>query len=700
METILEIFDVYKDLYNLKISKNDVLEKLTELKEVKNQLKKIQYIDSLRSFNYFIYRYILDNVVVELLINMGNDEIQLQMIKREHLGHEEEKLDKYYYFNLYVFNNYNPDIRLKLKEVDIELFTEMLKRFSYCHILDISSGILEDSKGIFTNLNAVLDRFSSKNVFDYLLKKSYRVLDFTDIPEKTTENVINWLLQNPKTTIADSVNFKIKKQNPKSKCRYEFWIGEITHVYEANNYRISVINYKEASDLRTTGRNRIFAFILNYKNQLYNYMDAGRILVYRGSFYYYHLSDANHIIPGQYVFMEDVKELPALEILDWMLYIKDSTNINFITETDIKFITKNYAETLQKEEKEKSIQLELEAKLTKKMEELKNGKPFIINGITFNKDSIIYENQVLSVYNKSNWTYGFLKSSLRVYSIENINWDNVFDLFIAMITYDNNSGKIGEVEFDQKITANVNKLNIKSEKCTINGYRINKDELKDCLRRALCFTNQNDYNNFLKNVSSCSLKFHRYLQNGLTFSVSGLLDDVLNFTLPLERRKNLMYIVIGEKAYKIKDTNRLIALTKNRYLSSVIDAFLTKDIIENITIDDIKFILDECKKEYTTALERSEKLLKETEERLNLTKQTDIQLNNSIVVKQGYIIEGKLNKYVVEISDDCKVFEYPSGRYICIVDKSMSQVGKDKLINRLYALKNDNLVAGNIHTLR
>jgi hypothetical protein len=84
---------------------------------------------------------------------------------------------------------------------------------------------------------------------------------------------------------------------------------------------------------------------------------------------------------------------------------------------------------------------------------------------------------------------------------------------------------------------------------------------------------------------------------------------------------------------------------------------------------------------------------------LKLEKQINIQMEQ-INVKEGYIITGKLRQYVVANTERCEVYEYPSGRYICIVDKSTAQAGKDKLINRLYALTNDQALAKDIHTLK
>lgn len=79
-------------------------------------------------------------------------------------------------------------------------------------------------------------------------------------------------------------------------------------------------------------------------------------------------------------------------------------------------------------------------------------------------------------------------------------------------------------------------------------------------------------------------------------------------------------------------------------------------------------------------------------------------------MREGYIITGTSGKqYFVDASDTATgphnnhypVFHFPSGGPICIVDKAnhLAQVGKDALVNRLFALKNDTFVAKQITTL-
>ena len=93
-------------------------------------------------------------------------------------------------------------------------------------------------------------------------------------------------------------------------------------------------------------------------------------------------------------------------------------------------------------------------------------------------------------------------------------------------------------------------------------------------------------------------------------------------------------------------------------------------------------------------------LLKEAEETLKIISQ-NIELKDGTQFT-GYLVKGDLRTYAVNAHDDRhSVYDYDTAQYICIVDKTNNaQVGKDRLVNRLFALANDKLVATKISTLK
>lgn len=68
--------------------------------------------------------------------------------------------------------------------------------------------------------------------------------------------------------------------------------------------------------------------------------------------------------------------------------------------------------------------------------------------------------------------------------------------------------------------------------------------------------------------------------------------------------------------------------------------------------------------------------------------------------EEAYLVEGALRKYAV-LKRTNQVYNYDSGNYVCIVEPGHQvQVGFDALAGRLYALKNDSVMVGQIGTLR
>tara|TARA_Y100000034_G_C6757841_1_gene337311 strand:- start:202 stop:771 length:570 start_codon:yes stop_codon:yes gene_type:complete len=180
--------------------------------------------------------------------------------------------------------------------------------------------------------------------------------------------------------------------------------------------------------------------------------------------------------------------------------------------------------------------------------------------------------------------------------------------------------------------------------------------------------------------------------------------DNTNVTLkfPLERLKGKMYLVLGDREFKVKNTHKIINLSKKYNMIEVVTSLLDGSVVNDVTANDIRDIIEEGKSAYITAVDKSKRLLSETESLYDLTA-TDHRVGEKDLY--GYKIDGKMRTYFLEKNyqnedkNSCGVYDYNTGQYICIVDKSTSQVGMDKLVNRIYALHNDSLVAQHINTL-
>jgi len=196
----------------------------------------------------------------------------------------------------------------------------------------------------------------------------------------------------------------------------------------------------------------------------------------------------------------------------------------------------------------------------------------------------------------------------------------------------------------------------------------------------------------LKSVSKCSLKFHKAISNGVkhTYHLNG---EPTYVELKMVRDKSINYLVLGKKKLRINNTNALIdwnGWTYTEFIHMLVNTV-------NISFKEIKQLLKEGIERHKKAVEKSEKLLKETIKILGVEKKT-------VENKEGYAIKGASGtEYLVE-EESCKVWRIMDSAkldYVCIVDKtSEHQIGKDKLVSRLYALKNDTFVAQDITTLK
>jgi len=248
------------------------------------------------------------------------------------------------------------------------------------------------------------------------------------------------------------------------------------------------------------------------------------------------------------------------------------------------------------------------------------------------------------------------------------------------------------------------KLTRKGNCFYVNNFRINKAEVKEVLQRGICFEEYSQYETLLSEVSKCSIKIHNLLSAGLIITFySQYGNEIWSNNIPLKlfltREKNRHFLTLGEKRIQIKNINGLMPLQesgreKRNY------AYIEKLLLQNtqINVEEVPLLLKQGLCEYREAIKRSEELLQEAITTLHI-KKANVNLGNHADEK-GYIVEGKLRSYFV--SENLKIYTYPELKYICVIDKARadSTIGKDKLVSRLYALSNDNLIINEVHTLK
>ncbi|MHC5056946.1 MAG: hypothetical protein ACYTKD_19875 [Planctomycetota bacterium] len=209
-----------------------------------------------------------------------------------------------------------------------------------------------------------------------------------------------------------------------------------------------------------------------------------------------------------------------------------------------------------------------------------------------------------------------------------------------------------------------------------------------------------DYDSLLKEVSKCSLLFHSMLNNGLRLDYW---DDIcrcerfLKFRVVRKGGRN--YLVNGDENYLIRDSERVVtksSLNKNRRerldFAGLLEFFRSSF---GLNMDQVIVLFKDGLRANQQAERRSQQLLAEAIKQFGVKKATATADKKEY---EGYLVKGRSKTYF--LTKDLKVFDYPSMRYICIVDKARdAQLTNDKLVNRIYALANDQLVAKDINTL-
>ena len=469
-------------------------------------------------------------------------------------------------------------------------------------------------------------------------------------------------------------------------------IFQIVYVFERNNKRFLV--------LRSSDGGKIRIICVDFLNRKYNYCDRGRIFV------------------DNIFFTEDIKpEDLSNELFQKIINeFEREDNIVLIDKNRLNELKRKFNVVIERERKEEEIKNKYVEMVRKKLKKLGEKNSLIINNMKISRHKIEYDGMVLGCEK-----IDLVEEIVRFYYYEDegqFDFNTLFERFIEEIDrYIENSRSRWRDE-ELPITVTIGKVYIEiSEKVNKNGsvfyllnnIRINRSEIKDCLTRAICFDNVEDYNKFLKDVSKCSLAIRNILSNGILVKVK---NDVYGYhsqwdmpeiflRLKFRREGKYNYLINGGVKLRVKNTSHMIKKLEKKQPSWSYNKMTLTEFIQYIRkffdIDNktLKIIIKDALKEYEEAEKKAKKLLEETVKIVGAKRKTVTYMGSTL---KGYVIEGVKKTYFV--SDDLKVFEYPSMNGICIVDRGIDTVvNTDKLVSRLLALKNDKFVAEEINTL-
>lgn len=446
----------------------------------------------------------------------------------------------------------------------------------------------------------------------------------------------------------------------------------------------------------------------NPQNSIYNYLDVGRLFIF----------DKKNDIIG--IFDNDM-ELQTLKSID----IDFDKLITDVTKSKNLPVIVNKSKLLKYQDLSKvmnNTKLMIQDKMLSKIQTLNNG--ITINGLSVNLNGFSYENLKISTkdYDLKNllsncWKYLISEvkrsqrnnSSFDINTVINFNvlFNDFFDGMSSVFRkyqYSTFTFEINTANYRVKIEKRNNK------KFYINDIRVNREELVECLKRTICYDNKEDYENFLSIVSKCSLQNHKLIDSGITTKVILSRDIIYLVKLNLTRNKSKNYLVLGDRKIQIKKltqfNNRLVPRVTILNFCNLCSS--DNYFNEKLTTEDVINLINDGKQRYLDAVKKSEELLNDTIKSLNITVKQNYTYDD-ITCEKAYEITGKSgNEYVVvENSDNHSgntgVYK-KNGKtlsYVCIVDKNLGdQVGKDKLVNRFYALANDSKVIDKISTLK
>lgn len=430
--------------------------------------------------------------------------------------------------------------------------------------------------------------------------------------------------------------------------------------------------------------------IVSADHPAYDYIDEGR---------FFFTIDSSKL-PRMYLLM-DIDDLPSQKAIYRNILENRNEEAFLIGEQDLKSEVRRIRLKEKSREKKKERKDKLRERFSKK---LNSEKEVSINGIDIKDHSIEYAGQKVHCDDID------MKKVVKRYGdwwdVHKMSWDEIFEGFTIYVQNEIDvqesiefKGELGDVEFVVENRVKTNKNGRKYRLVYINDYLVKRDETSEILERGLCFSEQEDFDDFVHSVSKCSLKIHRFLNKGIHVGVwDQYRDSRIKVKLPLVRKSGVNYLVIGDKEFRVSDTNKLVEIENYNSMDLIINTLLNPDIIKIDGASDIGYIIKKGQ-------ELSEKEKKENRERINKVEEMfDLELESMKINGEqfrGYNIN---DKYFLDVGqtdkeqmfDRLTAYTYPDMHLVCLIDKSVHQTGVSQLISRIYALNNDQLIAENV----
>jgi hypothetical protein len=648
--------------------------------------------------------------------------------------------------------------RILLKTlVTCEVPDEIFTLHALCHYRALDTDIRREAHNIKDLKTIIIDRFiddyEKTELGGYYETVHYNELhNYDDTKRLTYEDLkcklvdvqlraIFWLFDEDYETFSNEV--KVARNN----------ISRIIKVFEKKNRRLAIIQREDNYEKRRGGG------MMNYRPIWYENVKGSAIMVrcFKPSQPQYDYVDVNRelFIPNGNggkieIWLDDdlfektgyheLKVLSNRLVSDyrWLLLNADEfNNKQTVIRMEVMSATRKDKEAQAKEQLEERIDTSF-----------KSGKVIVRHGITFKQNSIEYEGMTV----KNNKLGDFIMLN-NLHLLNEPNFSKIVKDFIIYIlnfkstyNYSGNTSFTCCFEGEDTITIGKVKLHLERRKNNIlvNNHRISKDDLLEIIYKALTFTNQAKFDEYLKYSASVNLTLQKALMEGWV-SFNLIIDETndndlsrpekpnmqtcydsyppfemrtkskisMDLALPIKRVKNKNFTVINGVEYQIQNIQALFDLGKDidsvrigysggGYLQRIIK--LLNKAIKGISPKTIGDIVKNGTDEYNKLTERIriENALKC--KRADEFVETAIRVSRAKKIKQGFIVKGISGKVYTVNAQSLAIYEQGNDeRYICFqdfeTDTDTEWGRKDGLAKRLLFLAHDLKVADEVHTL-
>ncbi len=351
-------------------------------------------------------------------------------------------------------------------------------------------------------------------------------------------------------------------------------------------------------------------------------------------------------------------------------------------------------------------------------------------GITFTKNSIECEgikikNHRLGEFVMRNQVHLQLEPDFRRIVQDFICY--ILNIEVNQIYYSDKISYVCNFGGDEIIDIGKVKLHIKSKdnNIYINDHRIRKDDLVEIIFKALTFTDQSSFDEYLAYSANVNLALQKTLASGgMSFELKiDITDDnslpvkkeKMLLSLSLKRVKGKNYTTINGVDYRIQNLQAFFDIGKEINSSRIGysgGGYLQRTIkmlyraINGITPKDIGDLIRNGEKEYAKLQAHVIKENAEKSRKADQFVKHAARVSKAKQLKDGFLVHGVSGKTYTVNAKTLAVYEQLPGekqRYICIVDMETptnSEWGrKDALAKRLLMLSHDLKVADQVHTL-